>query len=251
MGLKPLHHWIRADFKYWQFFFGVETNQHNWKTQKTIRVWICLRWLEQIKKHPAPNGVFFLFKVIYHGKNPLNNFPLTKQIQGSGQRIIIHPPGFYWNKRISLTKATIWGDLGWGRYNLTRRISTSFNPCSPPPCFPWGSRTAFRNHPMFHNVLAQPSPQHCKWSHRSCLSDKYEETPYDPWGFIFQSHGASGYQIDFRRTWDVIFLQWRHKHPKETRRALAWKHLTHPTQIFFFWNGYKCVWLPDSPLFCL
>ena len=29
------------------------------------------------------------------------------------------------------------------------------------------SHTAFRNHPMFHNVLAQPSPQHCKSSHRS------------------------------------------------------------------------------------
>ena len=38
----------------------------------------------------------------------------------SGQIIIFHQPRFPWNKGISLTKTTIWGEVVWGRYNLTR-----------------------------------------------------------------------------------------------------------------------------------
>ena len=38
----------------------------------------------------------------------------------SGQIIVFHQPRFPWNKRISRTKPTIWSEVVWGRYNLTK-----------------------------------------------------------------------------------------------------------------------------------
>ena len=40
----------------------------------------------------------------------------------SAQIIIFHHPGFPWNKGMSLTKPTFWGEVVWGRYNLTRFV---------------------------------------------------------------------------------------------------------------------------------
>ena len=77
------------------------------------------------------------FKTHYHqithvgfslrmGKKKTSPFPigkcnLPKANCPSGLIIIIHQPRFPWNKGNSLL-TTFWGDLVWGRYNLTRSI---------------------------------------------------------------------------------------------------------------------------------
>ena len=45
---------------------------------------------------------------------------LGNKHHSSGRTLIFHQPTFPWNKRISRTKTTIWGEVVWGRYNLTR-----------------------------------------------------------------------------------------------------------------------------------
>ncbi len=51
----------------------------------------------------------------------------------SGQIIIFDQPRFPWNKGISLTITTIWGEGPlWGRYNLTRH-TTVFSHLGAPP----------------------------------------------------------------------------------------------------------------------
>ena len=42
--------------------------------------------------------------------------------QISGQIIMLHQPRFRWNKGNSLSKLPFWGEVLWGRYNLTRKI---------------------------------------------------------------------------------------------------------------------------------
>ena len=52
------------------------------------------------------------------GEQPFNDAFKT------GQIIIFHQPRFPWNKGNSLTKPQFWGEVVWGRYNLTRFMYT-------------------------------------------------------------------------------------------------------------------------------
>ena len=71
--------------------------------------------------------VLFHLSCEHYIKNCISKPPvsriLTKQLENpddqSGQIIIFHQPGFPWNKGDFPSLATFWGEVVWGRYNLT------------------------------------------------------------------------------------------------------------------------------------
>ena len=89
------------------------------------------------KKHPFNNRPIFLkvakpFPLII-GPDSLKvdkNLAVIGEngFNPSGQIIIFHQPRFPWNKGISRTKPTIWSEVVWGRYNLTRPMTFILSP---------------------------------------------------------------------------------------------------------------------------